>query len=73
MEFRDLLEVTKNQLFIVGHNFRWLCIFDRFNVFVDDTRQISSKLFFRFNQFTNDSSTHNSSVGWVGIKYNMFI
>lgn len=71
MEFRDLLEVTKNQIFIVWHNFRWLCIFNRFNVVVDDTRQISAKLFFRFNQFTNDSSAPIQD-GWA-IQNRMFI
>lgn len=36
MELSDLLEISKNQFFVVGDDFRWFRIFDGFYVIVND-------------------------------------
>lgn len=37
MEFSNLFEVAKNEVFVVGDDFWWFGIFDSFYVFVNDT------------------------------------
>jgi len=58
-----LLEIHENQIFIVAHNSWHLLLgtIDGLDVTVDDRLQILAKLFFRFDEFTNDSSEMGTS------------
>lgn len=58
MKICDLLEIQEDQFLVISNNPRHLHlrIIDGFDVAIDNSLKVLSKLLFRFNKFANYSS-----------------